>query len=204
MKALLIVDIQNDFLPEGALAVPQGDQIIAVINRLQEHFPLVVATQDWHPADHSSFASSHAGRKAFEHIQLLGMDQVLWPDHCVQGSFGAALHESLSTDAVEAIFRKGMDAWIDSYSAFFDNGHQKSTGLADYLKGKGVTEVYISGLAADFCVAYSALDALDSGFQTWVIEDATRPIDPAGFARMKENLLSRGCHFIHSAEIHAW
>src|SRR6476469_6529723 len=144
MRALLLIDIQNDFLPGGRLAVPAGDEIIPLVNALQPQFDLVVATQDWHPAGHQSFASSHAGRTQFEQIDLHGLPQVLWPDHCTQASYGAALAPTLQTERVEAIFRKGMNPEIDSYSAFFDNGHRKSTGLADYLRGRGVTEVAIA------------------------------------------------------------
>ena len=192
MRALLLIDIQNDFLPGGRLAVPAGDEIITLVNALQPQFDLVVATQDWHPAGHQSFASSHAGRQQFEQIDLHGLPQVLWPDHCTQASAGAALAPALQTKRIEAIFRKGMNPEIDSYSAFFDNGHRKSTGLADYLRGRGVTEVVVAGLAADYCVYYSALDALAAGFATTVATDATRAISPDGWAAAQADLRAKG------------
>ncbi|MBO2007805.1 bifunctional nicotinamidase/pyrazinamidase [Hymenobacter negativus] len=192
MKALLLIDIQNDFLPGGRLAVPEGDAIIKLVNDLQPQFELVVATQDWHPAGHQSFASSHAGRTQFEEIDLHGLPQVLWPDHCTQASEGAALAPALQTERIEAIFRKGMNPEIDSYSAFFDNGHRKSTGLADYLRGRGVTEVYLAGLAADYCVYFSAKDALAEGFAATIIEDATRAISAEGWEKAKADLQQQG------------
>lgn len=201
MKALLIVDVQNDFLPGGALAVPAGDDIIEVINDLQPLFELVVATQDWHPGDHGSFASAHTGRKPFEMGTLGGMDQVLWPDHCVQESQGAAFSDALSQKAIEAIFRKGTDPTIDSYSGFFDNGKLKDTGLGAYLKGRGVSQVFVTGLAGDFCVGFTALDALELGFRTFVIEDATRPIDIQGFEKIKKAITDKGGKVIHSAAL---
>lgn len=192
MKALLLIDIQNDFLPGGALAVPEGDQIIPLVNKLQPQFDLVVATQDWHPQNHKSFASSHSGKNTFEVIDLHGMEQVLWPDHCIQGTEGTEFSGALYTDRVEAIFRKGTDAEIDSYSGFYDNGRLKSTGLADYLRGKQVSEVYLAGLAGDYCVYYSAKDALQEGFATYLIEDACRPISPEGFEKAKADISSKG------------
>ncbi|MBW6499525.1 MAG: bifunctional nicotinamidase/pyrazinamidase [Bacteroidales bacterium] len=201
MKALLIVDIQNDFLPGGALAVPAGDEIIETVNALQACFPLVVATQDWHPAGHGSFATAHKGKKPFDMGTLGEMEQVLWPDHCVQSTKGAELSEALSQNAIEALFRKGTDPGIDSYSSFFDNAKLKDTGLGAYLKGRNVTQVFIAGLAGDFCVAYSALDALELGFRTYVLEDATRPIDAVGFEKMKKTITEKGGKIIHSAAI---
>ncbi|WP_201984656.1 bifunctional nicotinamidase/pyrazinamidase [Hymenobacter rubidus] len=201
MKALLLIDIQNDFLPGGRLAVPEGDAIIPLVNALQPQFELVVATQDWHPAGHQSFASSHAGRKQFEQIDLHGLPQVLWPDHCTQASPGAELAPALQTERIEAIFRKGTNIEIDSYSAFFDNGHRKSTGLAAYLSGRGVTEVYVAGLAADYCVYYSALDALAAGFATIVITDATRAISAEGWAAAQADLLARGARLLESGAL---
>ena len=196
MRALLLIDIQNDFLPGGRLAVPAGDEIIPLVNELQPQFDLVVATQDWHPAGHQSFASSHAGRSQFEQIDLHGLPQVLWPDHCTQASDGAALAPALQTGRIEAIFRKGMNPEIDSYSAFFDNGHRKSTGLADYLRGRGVTAVVVAGLAADYCVYYSALDALAAGFATTVLTDAVRAISAEGWATAQANLLAKGARLL--------
>jgi nicotinamidase/pyrazinamidase len=201
VKALLLIDIQNDFLPGGALAVPDGDAVIPLCNQLQNYADVIVATQDWHPADHKSFASQHAGNKVFDVINLDGLQQVLWPDHCVQETYGAEFSEALNMKRVEAIFRKGMDASIDSYSGFFDNGHRKSTALAEYLHGKGVTEVYIAGLAADYCVYFSAKDALLKGFTTFIIEDATRAISTEGFEAAKQDIISKGGRIIQSSSI---
>ncbi|MEH6307366.1 bifunctional nicotinamidase/pyrazinamidase [Olivibacter sp. CPCC 100613] len=192
MNALIIIDIQLDFLPGGALAVTGGDRIISIINDLQPTYDLVVATQDWHPINHQSFFTEHPGRQAFEHIRLHGLEQVLWPVHCVQGTNGAALAPALSTDAIEAIFRKGMDREIDSYSGFFDNGKKKSTGMADYLKGRGVTELAVCGLAADYCVYYTANDALDLGFKARIIEHASCAIDPERFRQLKTEFQQKG------------
>ncbi|PRY12664.1 nicotinamidase/pyrazinamidase [Pontibacter ummariensis] len=201
MKALLLIDIQNDFLPGGALAVPEGDAILPTVNRLQEHFDLVVATQDWHPAGHKSFASSHAGKKPFDVIELHHLEQVLWPDHCVQGTPGAALAADLDTRKVEAVFRKGTNPEIDSYSGFYDNGRLKSTGLANYLRGRQITQVYVAGLAADYCVYYTAKDALTEGFETYYLEDATRAISAKGFEAAKADFSSRGGSIIQSSSL---
>lgn len=201
MKALLLIDIQYDFLPGGALAVPGGDDIIPVVNRLQEGFDLVVATQDWHPAGHHSFASSHEGRQLFETIDLQGLEQVLWPDHCIQETPGADFTDAISWGRAEAIFRKGTELTIDSYSGFYDNGHRKGTGLAHYLRGRGVQEVYIAGLAADYCVYYTAKDALKEGFVTHVVEDATRPITIEGFEKAKSDIEQRGGRVIRSTDL---
>lgn len=199
MKALLIIDIQNDFLPGGALPVPEGDQVIPVINQLQPHFDVVVATQDWHPADHHSFASGHPGKNAFEVIKLEGFDQVLWPDHCVQGTPGADLAPALQQNRVEAIFRKGMSPEIDSYSGFYDNGHLKSTRLSEYLRSRNVTQIFVAGLAGDFCVYFTAKDALVEGFKTFLVEDACRPISQEGFDQAKADLRHRGGKIIQSS-----
>ncbi len=177
MKALLLVDIQNDFLPGGALEVPSGDAVVPLVNELLPLFSQVVATQDWHPAQHLSFASNHAGAKIGDVIDLNGLAQVLWPDHCVQHSKGAAFSHDLNVDAIRMVFQKGTDINIDSYSGFFDNGHTKDTGLGDYLHSQGVTEVYIVGLATDYCVKFTALDAVKLGFDTTVITDATRAVN---------------------------
>jgi nicotinamidase/pyrazinamidase len=199
MKALLIIDIQNDFLPGGALAVPGGEEVIAVLNQLQPHFDVVVATQDWHPADHQSFASNHPGRKPFEVIQLQGHEQVLWPEHCVQGTPGAAFAPALQQNRVEAIFRKGMSPEIESYSGFHDNGHLKSTRLSEYLRSKEVTQVFVAGLAGDYCVYFTAKDALQEGFKTFLVEDACRPISQQGFDQAKADLKHRGGKIIQSS-----
>jgi nicotinamidase/pyrazinamidase len=177
MKALVLVDIQNDFLPGGALAVSDGDKIISIANELQPLFPLVVATQDWHPADHGSFAANHPGKKVFEQIDLSGLPQTLWPVHCVQNTKGVELAAALNRDRITKVFPKGTDAGIDSYSGLFDNGHRKSTGLGEWLKAQGVTEVYVCGLATDYCVKFTALDAVQFGFKTYLIEDASRGVN---------------------------
>jgi len=177
MKALILVDIQNDFLPGGPLAVPHGDEIIPIVNGVQPLFPLVVATQDWHPANHGSFAANHPGKRPFEQIDLNGLPQTLWPVHCVQGTAGAELAPSLKCERIAKIFQKGRDPGIDSYSGFFDNGHRRATGMAKWLKGRGVTEVYVCGLATDYCVKYTALDAVGAGFNTHLIEDASRGVN---------------------------
>lgn len=177
MKALIIVDIQNDFLPGGALAVQHGDRIIPIVNRLIPEFELVIATQDWHPANHGSFASNHPGKKPGDTIDLFGLKQILWPDHCVQNSFGASLSEKLDTGSITRVFQKGTDPSIDSYSGFFDNGKKKDTGVNQFLKTKEVDVVYIAGLATDYCVKYTAMDAAELGFQTYVISDATRAVN---------------------------
>lgn len=201
MNALLLIDIQNDFLPGGALAVSGGDQIIPVVNALQNRFELVVATQDWHPATHKSFASAHPGNNVFEQIDLDGLPQVLWPDHCVQGTTGAELSPAVDWKRTEAIFRKGTNPDIDSYSGFYDNGHRKETGLAAYLKGRGVTTVFLAGLAADYCVYFSAKDALAEGFNVVLIEDATRAIDEGGYQKARKDLLEEGGRILQSSEI---
>ncbi len=201
MNALIIVDIQNDFLPGGALAVKDGDAVIPVINNLQKKFDLVIATQDWHPADHKSFASAHPGKKIFDEILLQGLPQILWPDHCVQVTKGAKFSSMLVTKKIEAIFRKGMDKNIDSYSGFFDNGKRKATGMGDYLKGRGVTAIYVTGLAGDYCVNFTAVDGLELGFESTIITDATRPIDAANFKRVIDEFKTKGGKAIKSAEL---
>lgn len=177
MKALILVDIQNDFLPGGALAVPGGDKVIPVANRLMSKFPVVVATQDWHPENHGSFAASHPGKNVFEQIALNGLPQTLWPVHCVQQTEGAALAPALNQDHIVRVFPKGTDAGIDSYSGLFDNGRRKSTGLGEWLKEQAVTDVYVCGLATDYCVKFTALDAAHVGFKTHFIEDASRGVN---------------------------
>lgn len=201
MKALIVVDLQNDFIPGGSLAVPGGHEIIPIINRLEEKFPLVVATQDWHPAHHSSFASNHPGKKVYETVIIDGLEQILWPDHCLQGKEGARLVSGFDDRPVEAIFRKGTDPRIDSYSGFFDNGRKKSTGLGDYLRGRAVRQVYLCGLAAEFCVLYTALDALELGFETYYIEDATRALSEEGFRQAKELVAGGGGKLVTSDRV---
>jgi len=178
--ALLIVDVQNDFCPGGRLAVPRGDEVVPIINRLVERFRTVVLTQDWHPPGHLSFASSHPGRQPFDAITVSYGIQILWPDHCVQGTSGAAFHASLETLNASVVLRKGMRRTIDSYSAFFDNDRTTPTGLVGYLRERGIACVFLAGLAFDFCVRYSAEDARRHGFAAVVIEDACRGIDVDG------------------------
>lgn len=201
MKALLLIDIQNDFIPGGALPVPGGDEIIDTVNQLQHKFDLVIATQDWHPTNHKSFASQHEGKQVFDTIEWNGMEQVLWPDHCVQGSDGAQFYSKLNMNRVEAIFRKGTNPNIDSYSGFYDNGHLKSTGLADYLRGKGVTAIYLVGLAGDYCVYFSAKDAIAEGFETYLIEDGIRAINNKDFEKAKQDIISKGARIIKRSEV---
>ncbi|UAB85378.1 bifunctional nicotinamidase/pyrazinamidase [Zunongwangia sp. SCSIO 43204] len=200
MKSLLLIDVQNDFMPGGALAVPEGNQIVPIINKIQHKFDLVLATQDWHPAGHASFASTH-NKDLYELIDLNGIDQVMWPDHCVQGTTGADFHAELKLDKIEAIFRKGTNPEIDSYSGFYDNAHLKSTGLSGYLKEKGVTELYFAGLAGDFCVAFSVKDALAEGFTSFLIEDATRAIDAEGFEKAKAEIVEKGGKILNADEV---
>jgi nicotinamidase/pyrazinamidase len=201
MKTLVIIDVQNDFIPGGSLAVPEGDQIVALINKLQEEFDLVIATQDWHPRDHSSFAANHPGKNEFEKIELHGQEQVLWPVHCVQNSKGAEFHPDLKSAKIEAIFRKGISKEIDSYSGFYDNAHLKSTGLTGYLKEKGADELYFCGLAAEYCVYFSIIDALKEGFSATLIEDATRAISKEDFEKAKKSILHAGGKIITASEI---
>lgn len=198
MKALLIIDVQNDFLPGGSLAVAGGGTIIPAINRISGQFDLVVASQDWHPPGHKSFASSHPGREVFEQTQLHGLDQTLWPDHCVQASAGAEFSPDLDMRPVEAIFRKGTDLEIDSYSAFHDNGHRKSTGLAAYLRGRNIDSVWLTGLAGDICVYFTALDALKEGFNTTIITDACKPLDQNDFDHKLAELKAHGMKVVTS------
>ncbi len=180
MNALLVVDTQNDFCPGGALAVPEGDQVVPVINRLMDKFDNIINTQDWHPAGHHSFASSHEGKDPFDTVEMHYGTQVLWPDHCVQGSEGAAFHPDLDLQPSQMIIRKGFRKNIDSYSAFYENDHQTVTGLAGYLRERGIETLYITGLAADFCVKWTVLDARKEGFQVYVVEDAVRGLDVDG------------------------
>ena len=177
MKALILTDIQNDFLPGGALAVPEGDAVIPAANRLQAVFSLVVATQDWHPADHGSFAANNPGTQPGQVIDLHGLPQVLWPVHCVQGTRGAEIHDELPKTMT--VFRKGTDKTVDSYSGFFDNGKRKATGLGDWLRARGVDQLYILGLATDYCVKFTVLDGCQLGFDVWLIEDGCRAVNLA-------------------------
>ncbi|TAK45138.1 MAG: bifunctional nicotinamidase/pyrazinamidase [Betaproteobacteria bacterium] len=177
---LIVVDVQNDFMPGGTLAVPRGDEVVPVINRIAAQFEWIVATQDWHPRAHASFASSHPGRKPFETTRLPYGEQVLWPDHCVQGTAGAALHRDLAIPRAQLIVRKGYRPGVDSYSAFLEADRSTSTGLAAWLRELGIGRLWFCGLATDFCVGWSALDARAAGFEASVIEDACRAIDLDG------------------------
>jgi nicotinamidase/pyrazinamidase len=203
MRALLLIDLQYDFCPGGALAVAHGDETIAVANRVMPAFSTVVATQDWHPPEHKSFAANHPGKQPYEQIDLDGLPQVLWPAHCVQGTRGAELHEALDKPRITEVFRKGTDPSIDSYSGFFDNGHRKSTGLGDWLRARGVDDVVIQGLATDYCVKFTSLDARKLGFTVTVVRDGCRAVELArgdsdrAFAEMQR----AGCRIVTSAEL---
>jgi nicotinamidase/pyrazinamidase len=177
---LLVVDVQNDFCPGGSLAVPHGDEVVPIINRLAARFAHAALTQDWHPSGHSSFASSHAGKRPYDTVEANYGPQVLWPDHCVQGTPGAELHPALSVPHAQLVLRKGYHAAIDSYSAFYENDRRTPTGLSAYLRQRGLARVFVTGLATDFCVRYSAEDARREGFAAVVIEDACRAIDLNG------------------------
>jgi nicotinamidase/pyrazinamidase len=185
--ALIVVDVQNDFCPGGALAVPGGDEVVAPINRLIERFENVVLTQDWHPRGHSSFASSHPGHAAFSSIEMPYGPQTLWPDHCVQGSPGASFHKGLAWTKAQLIVRKGFRTKIDSYSTFFENDRKTPTGLAGYLRERGIRTIALAGLATDYCVGFSAVDAAELGFSVNVVMDATRAIDLNGTLLAAEN-----------------
>lgn len=202
-RALILVDLQNDFMPDGALPVPEGYDVIEVANALQSRFDLVVATQDWHPPDHRSFASNHPGKQPGDVVDLEGLEQILWPDHCVQDTRGAEFVRGLELDHVARVFQKGTDPFIDSYSGFSDNGHRKSTGLDEYLRDHGVDTVYVAGVATDYCVKYTALDALRQGFDTWVVRDGCRAVnlapgdDDRAFAEMR----SAGAHIVDRDDV---
>lgn len=199
---LIVVDVQNDFLPGGALAVPDGDAVIAPINRLAKAFRHVVLTQDWHPEGHASFASTHAGKQPFETTELHYGTQVLWPDHCIQGTPGAEMSRELNIPHAELVIRKGHNTSIDSYSGFMEADRKTPTGLAGYLKERGFKRVFCAGLATDFCVAWTALDAAAAGFETYLIEDASRAIDTNGsLERAKNDLSAAGVRTIGSAQI---
>lgn len=178
MRVLLIVDVQNDFLPGGVLAIKEGNAILPIINEIIQYpFDLIVATKDWHPPDHGSFANNHAGKQPGDHINLGGLDQILWPSHCVQGTWGSEFASGWDSSLVDKIIYKGTNPLIDSYSTFYDNGHRQSTGLEYYLREKGIKDVFIAGLATDYCVKYSTLDALQLGFHPYIIVDACRGVN---------------------------
>jgi len=201
-SALLVIDVQNCFLPGGSLAVKEGEQVVPVINKISKAFANVVMTQDWHTPGHASFASTHQGKKPFETTKLSYGTQVLWPDHCVQGTDDAALHKDLKLPTAQLIIRKGFHKEMDSYSAFDEADHKTATGLAGYLKARGIKTVYVTGLATDFCVAWTAMDARKAGFDTYVIEDATRAIDLNGsLAAAWKQMSAKGVKKIQSSDI---
>lgn len=202
-RALILVDVQYDFMPGGALPTRGGGQVVPVVNRVSPRFELVIATQDWHPADHGSFASNHPGHEPGDVIDLHGLPQILWPDHCVQGSPGAELHGDLDRSRIAEVVRKGTDPAIDSYSTFFDNGRRKSTGLEDRLRDRGVTDVYLCGLATDYCVLWSARDAVSLGFRTHVIADACRGVElkSGDIERAFEEMRALGAEIVTSDEL---
>jgi len=203
MNALIVVDLQNDFLPGGALAVPGGDEVIPLANELQRRFDVVLATQDWHPLDHGSFAVNHPGKKPGDRIMLDGIEQILWPVHCVQNTNGAEFAPSFSTKRIDHVFPKGIEPRIDSYSMFFDNAHRRSTGLADYLKDRAIKDIYLLGLALDYCVKYSALDARQLGLNTHVVLDGCRGIDlqPGDLDRAVDEMKQAGAAILQSGEL---
>ncbi|MHB1220582.1 MAG: bifunctional nicotinamidase/pyrazinamidase [Gammaproteobacteria bacterium] len=202
-RALVLVDLQNDFCPGGKLPVEDGDKVIPLANQLQPKFELVVATQDWHPKDHMSFASNHDNAKIGETLMINNMPQIMWPAHCIRQTHGAAFHIDLDLNPETKIFYKGTDSQIDSYSAFFDNAHLRATGLAEYLRNEHVTDVYIMGLATDYCVKYSALDAVHTGFNVFVIEDACRGVElnSGDCAAAFEEMRQAGIKIVKSTDI---
>lgn len=202
MKALLTIDVQNDFCPGGSLAVPSGDTIVPVINKLSQTFDVVLQTQDWHPQGHSSFASTHDGKEPYDTIKMPYGEQVLWPDHCVQNSEGAAFHTDLNTTRSQLIIRKGFRKEIDSYSAFYENDNETSTGLAGYLRERNIDHLFACGLALDFCVKWSVLDGLKQGFRMTVVEDAVKGIDLDGsVAQAWDEMQVAGAQRVQSSEL---
>jgi nicotinamidase/pyrazinamidase len=203
MNALILVDLQNDFCPGGALAVGNGDAVVAVANAVMDRFPLVVATQDFHPRNHGSFAANHDGAAPYSQIDLCGLEQVLWPVHCVEHTRGAAFHSDLATTKIARVFPKGTDPTVDSYSGFFDNGKRKSTGLGEYLRVQGVTHVFVLGLATDYCVRATVLDALELGFAVTLIADGCRAVDlqPGDGERAMAAMTAAGARMIDSRQV---
>jgi nicotinamidase/pyrazinamidase len=203
MNALVIVDLQNDFLPGGALPVPHGDEVIPLANELQRRFELVLATQDWHPPDHGSFAANHPGKKPGDRIILDGIEQILWPVHCVQNTRGAEFASSFDRSRIARVFHKGIERNIDSYSTFFDNAHRRHTGLAHYLEKRGIKDIYLMGLALDYCVKYSALDARHLGLNTHVILDGCRGIEleSGDIDRALKQMKSAGATILKSGDL---
>ena len=202
-QALIVTDVQNDFCPGGSLPVPHGDEVVPVINRLMTRFRFVVACQDWHPMGHISFASTHPGKRPFDTIELGAGEQTLWPDHCVQETPGADFRADLETRYIRAVIRKGIDPRVDSYSTFRDNAKQAITGLHGYLEAHGVGDVYLTGLATDFCVYFSAMDALEMGFRPFIVLDASRGIDvPAGSMASKLDAFhANGGRIVRSSDL---
>ena len=203
MSALILVDLQNDFLPGGALPVPRGDEVIPLTNKLQRHFDLILATQDWHPPDHGSFAANHPGKSPGDRIILDGIEQILWPVHCVQNTRGAEFASSFDTSRFAHVFHKGTELNIDSYSTFFDNAHRRHTGLAHYLEKRGIKNIYLMGLALDYCVKYSTLDARHLGLNTYVIVDGCRGIEleSGDIARALDEMKRVGAILLKSSEL---
>ncbi|GAB4279648.1 MAG: bifunctional nicotinamidase/pyrazinamidase [Candidatus Rifleibacteriota bacterium] len=203
MKALLLVDLQNDFMPGGNLAVKEGDSVVPVANCLGKHFNIVVATQDWHPGDHSSFAANHPGKKPGDVVNLNGFPQVLWPVHCVQDTDGADFHKNLKLNQITKVFKKGTHKEVDSYSGFFDNNRAHSTGLSEWLKSHGVDTLYIMGLATDYCVKFTALDAVEQGFKTFLITDGCKGVElnTGDISKALEEMQQAGVAFISAREM---
>ena len=201
--ALILVDLQYDFLPTGMLPVAEGDRVVPIAVELMDRYETVVATQDWHPANHKSFAANHPWRKPGQVIDLNGLPQVLWPIHCVQGTMGAELVDELDQTKITKIFRKGTDPEIDSYSGFYDNGHRKSTGLAEWLRERGIAEVHVLGLATDYCVKFTVLDALKEGFAVTLIEDASRGVNlaPGDVIKAVEEMRGTGARVVRSQDL---
>lgn len=202
-KALIMVDLQNDFCKGGSLAVPDGDAVIPLANQLQPHFDLIIATKDWHPEDHMSFAANNPGCKVGDVITINKLEQILWPVHCVQNTKGSELHPQLDTSRIQKYFFKGVDKTVDSYSAFFDNAHLRTTGLADYLLQQDIHDIYIMGLATDYCVRFTCLDAIHMGFNTHIIEDACRGInrDPDDVANVLKEMEEEGVKILKARDI---
>lgn len=203
MRALLLIDLQNDFMPFGALPVAEGDATVPVANAVAPRFEFVVATQDWHPANHSSFASNHPGQAPGDVVEVLGRPQVLWPDHCVQHTPGASFHSDLDVARIDRVVRKGSDPEIDSYSGFFDNNHLKATDMHDVLRERGIDEIWLVGLATDYCAKYTALDARDLGYSVVVVRDGVRAVNlaPGDDERAFAEMAAAGCRIVTSADI---
>lgn len=202
-SALILVDLQNDFCEGGNLAVPNGDAVIPIANKLQHHFSCVIATKDWHPQDHMSFAANHSDRKVGDVVIINGLEQILWPTHCVQYSEGAKFHPKLSTSRINKVFFKGVDKSVDSYSAFFDNAHLRTTGLADYLLKQTISDIYIMGLATDYCVRFTCMDSFHLGFRTHIIVDGCRGVDlhPGDVANALNEMREEGVILVESKQL---